>query len=285
MITGKDAATGKKRSRLVGAAWTALNFVPVSKVAKLAKAAKVLATAKKAEKVAKNGGRIKRAARATKLAMKRAAEKLAKRKPARKTAKKAAEKARKAKKAKPAKKAKHQQSKPKKTSHGTKHKTTKKQQKRYNKKKAAGKARKASYARKKGGTKKKPGKRKKSRSQTRSNMPSTKVKGMAKNGKISKFTSNEKLRQHFLKHVASIRKITGKKLLTKNEYKKEAISVVKHGKYVPKLHAFIKKATKAKKKRDGYNYEFVGIDIKTARITTLHVKTTRVLRKKGVILE
>ncbi|ARW14159.1 hypothetical protein C7M33_02270 [Lactiplantibacillus plantarum] len=34
MITGKDAATGKKRSRLVGAAWTALNFVPVSKVAK-----------------------------------------------------------------------------------------------------------------------------------------------------------------------------------------------------------------------------------------------------------
>ena len=103
MITGKDAATGKKRSRLVGAAWTALNFVPVSKVAKLAKAAKVLATAKKAEKVAKNGGRIKRAARATKLAMKRAAEKLAKRKPAKKAAKKAAEKARKTKKVKHAK--------------------------------------------------------------------------------------------------------------------------------------------------------------------------------------
>ncbi|EHS82980.1 extracellular protein, lysine-rich [Lactiplantibacillus plantarum subsp. plantarum NC8] len=51
MITGKDAATGKKCSRLVGAAWTALNFVPVSKVAKLAKAAKVLATAKKAEQL------------------------------------------------------------------------------------------------------------------------------------------------------------------------------------------------------------------------------------------
>ncbi|WP_238145213.1 pre-toxin TG domain-containing protein, partial [Lactiplantibacillus plantarum] len=166
MITGKDAATGKKRSRLVGAAWTALNFVPVSKVAKLAKAAKVLATAKKAEKVAKNGGRIKRAARATKLATKRAAEKLAKRKPAKKTAKKAAEKARKAKKVKTAKKAKHQQAKLKKTSHGTKHKTTKKQQKRYNKKKAAGKARKASYARKKGGTKKKPGKRKGSKAKT-----------------------------------------------------------------------------------------------------------------------
>ncbi|BBA81636.1 hypothetical protein SN35N_1257 [Lactiplantibacillus plantarum] len=35
-----------------------------------------------------------------------------------------------------------------------------------------------------------------------------------------------------------------------------------------------------KKKRNGYNYGFVGIDIKTARITTLHVKTTRVLHKK-----
>ncbi|ARK35730.1 hypothetical protein B5726_04985 [Lactiplantibacillus plantarum] len=65
MITGKDAVTGKKCSRLVGAAWTDLNFVPVSRVAKLAKAAKVMATAKKAEK-------------------------LAKRRPARKTAKKAA---------------------------------------------------------------------------------------------------------------------------------------------------------------------------------------------------
>ena len=176
MITGKDAATGKKRSRLVGAAWTALNFVPVSKVAKLAKAAKVLATAKKAEKVAKNGGRIKRAARATKLATKRAAEKLAKRKPAKKTAKKAAEKARKAKKVKTAKKAKHQQAKPKKTSHGTKHKTTKKQQKRYNKKKAAGKARKASYARKKGGTKKKPGKRKGAKAKTAKRRAKNRVK-------------------------------------------------------------------------------------------------------------
>ncbi|WFC04298.1 pre-toxin TG domain-containing protein [Lactiplantibacillus pentosus] len=139
MITGKDAATGKKRSRLVGAAWTALNFVPVSKVAKLAKATKLLATANKAEKVVKNGGRVKRAGRATKQAMKRAAEKLAKRKPARKTTKKAPTKSHKTTK--------------------TKHKT-KKQQKRFNKKKAAGKARKASHSRKKGGNKKKPGKRK-----------------------------------------------------------------------------------------------------------------------------
>uniref|UniRef100_UPI001EDA4F22 EndoU domain-containing protein n=3 Tax=Lactiplantibacillus plantarum TaxID=1590 RepID=UPI001EDA4F22 len=205
MITGKDAATGKKRSRLVGAAWTALNFVPVSKVAKLAKAAKVLATAKKAEKVAKNGGRIKRAARATKLAMKRAAEKLAKRKPAKKTAKKAAEEARKAKKAKHAKdiratgQAKHEathragtqlskakaklerekaakHAKPQKTSQVTKHKTTKKQQKRYNKKKAAGKARKASYARKKGGTKKKSGKRKSAKAKTAKRKAKNKVK-------------------------------------------------------------------------------------------------------------
>ena len=136
---------------------------PVLKVAKLTKAAK-------------NGGRIKRAARATKLATKRAAEKLAKRKPARKTAKKAAEKARKAKKVKPTKKAKHQQAKPKKTSHGTKHKTTKKQQKRYNKKKAAGKARKASYARKKGGTKKKPGKRKGAKAKTTKRKTKNKVK-------------------------------------------------------------------------------------------------------------
>ncbi|MEO3733489.1 hypothetical protein [Lactiplantibacillus plantarum] len=36
---------------LVGAAWTALNFVPVLKVAKLAKAAKVLTTAKKAKQL------------------------------------------------------------------------------------------------------------------------------------------------------------------------------------------------------------------------------------------
>ncbi|MBO2702897.1 hypothetical protein [Lactiplantibacillus plantarum] len=60
-----------------------------------------------------------------------------------------------------------------------------------------------------------------SRRQTKSNLPSTKVKGMAKNGKISKLKSNEKLLKHFWKHVASIGKITGKKLLTKNEYKKE----------------------------------------------------------------
>jgi len=80
MITGKDAETGKPRSRWIGAAWTAFNAMPVSKVAKLAKVAKLLATAKKTEKVVKDGNRIRKASAAAKLAIKRAAEKKAKRK-------------------------------------------------------------------------------------------------------------------------------------------------------------------------------------------------------------
>ncbi|MFC6295295.1 pre-toxin TG domain-containing protein [Lactiplantibacillus daoliensis] len=152
MFTGKDATTGKKRSRWLGAAWTAFNFIPISKAARVAKIAKLLVTARKTEKVSKD---IRVGHLATKAVTKRTGETAAK-----KAAQKRAEQlVKQRKKAKPVKAKKTKtlgrrvmSKKAYKQKYGKK--VTKKQKK-FNKKKQAKRDRKQAYARSKSRTKKK----------------------------------------------------------------------------------------------------------------------------------
>jgi len=156
MFTGKDAATGKPRSRWIGAAWTAFNFIPISKVEKIAKVAKILVTARKGEKVAKD---VRVGHLATRAITKRTGETAAK-----KAAQKRAEQL-----VKQRKKVKPVKAKPKvkrtktpgrrvmsKKAYNKKYgKKVTKKQKQFNKKKSAQKARQQSYSLNKGRTKKK----------------------------------------------------------------------------------------------------------------------------------
>lgn len=147
MFTGKDAATGKPRSRWIGAAWTAFNFIPISKVEKIAKVAKILVTARKGEKVAKD---VRVGHLATRAITKRTGETAAK-----KAAQKRAEQlVKQRKKVKPVKvkrtKTPGRRVMSKKAYKQKYGKKVTKKQKQFNKKKSAQKARKQSYGRSKG---------------------------------------------------------------------------------------------------------------------------------------
>lgn len=71
---------------------------------------------------------------------------------------------------------------------------------------------------------------------------------MVINGKITKFVTKEKLKEHFEKHARSISKITGKKISDERLYRKEAENVVRNGKYDVHTHGFLKNPAKPNQK-------------------------------------
>ena len=108
------------------------------------------------------------------------------------------------------------------------------------------------------------------------NAPKIKFVKKKKNVKRIKFKGDE-ANNHFKKHGKEIMDTLGKNSYNLKEYIDDANYIIKNGQYTPELNGYVKfMGGKGHAK-----YGFVGLDRKTGRITTFHVKGVKELEKKA----